>query len=594
MYLELNVKYKSLDSFKVDIPDFTILTGLNGAGKTQILQGILDNTLKVHKDSVEYYTHIRLFTSQSLAPNNSQPATREEVLSQEDSIRAVFSVYKLHRDEHRLHDYLLEMATIKQIASLRNKPVESLELDDFLFYARRVVKNDFFQQNFSLAVKTYLFQQELNNYKVFKNENLDTKLEVLTDEEFSKQFGEPPWEIINEVLALSRLDYYVEPPKNYDRDSSIIINLIRKSDNVSIMFQDLSSGEKIIMSLALALYNLKHPYQYEMPEVLLFDEVDASLHPSMTKQLLDVIQGLFVNERGIKVIMATHSPSTVALAAEESLFVVNKTGLKVEKTSKDEALRVLTSGVPSFSVNYQNRRQVFVESVNDVKFYEKLYNTLSPKLHKEVSLTFISSGDTKTDKNGMRISNCGQVEHIVTVLRNAGNNLVWGIIDRDKNNVDKAALRVLGSGNRYAIENYLFDPILLAALLVREKLISRESVGLLPHQTHVDFQTFSQEQLQHVVDTVCGILVQKNNESNDKASECHLINGKIVYVPDWYLNHHGHDLETLIVNAFNQLGEIKRGKEDTLKLEMIEKVIDEIPELLSNDVLELFLHIQQV
>ncbi len=48
MKLSLDIKYKSLEPFEVEIPDFTILTGLNGAGKSQILTAIARaNALKM-------------------------------------------------------------------------------------------------------------------------------------------------------------------------------------------------------------------------------------------------------------------------------------------------------------------------------------------------------------------------------------------------------------------------------------------------------------------------------------------------------------------------------------------------------------------
>src|SRR5207247_9494265 len=121
------------------------------------------------------------------------------------------------------------------------------------------------------------------------------------------------------------------------------------------------------MSLALSLYNSN--FDIEFPKIRLMNEPDAHLHHSMTRKFLDVIQNVFVNEKGVKVIMTTHSPSTVALAPEESIFLMNKTTPRIAKANKDEALRILTSGVPTLSINYENRRQVFVESKYDVEFY---------------------------------------------------------------------------------------------------------------------------------------------------------------------------------------------------------------------------------
>jgi hypothetical protein len=50
--------------------------------------------------------------------------------------------------------------------------------------------------------------------------------------------------------------------------------------------------------------------------------------------------------------MVTHSPSTIALAPEESIFVMNKEGEnRIEKSSKEKALDILTEGFVSLTNN---------------------------------------------------------------------------------------------------------------------------------------------------------------------------------------------------------------------------------------------------
>lgn len=55
-------------------------------------------------------------------------------------------------------------------------------------------------------------------------------------------------------------------------------------------------------------------------------------------------------------------------------------------------------------------------------------------------------------------------------LRGLGNDLVYGIIDHDKTNYSSNDIFVLGEGNRYTIENYIFNPIFVALLLIREQI----------------------------------------------------------------------------------------------------------------------------
>src|SRR6185312_12591379 len=187
------------------------------------------------------------------------------------------------------------------------------------------------------------------------------------------------------------------------------------------------------------------------------------------KQFFDVIDNVIIKEYGANVIMATHSPSTVALAPVENLFVINKgeKATSIETVDKDKALSILTAGVPSLSINYENRRQVVVESKYDAEYFETVYSLIKQKLKEGVSLNFISSGV------GGR-GNCDQVVDIVEKLNGFGNKSIYGIIDWDKKNQTSNNTKVLGENKRYSIESYIFDPVLMGYYLLREKLIDKK------------------------------------------------------------------------------------------------------------------------
>jgi hypothetical protein len=129
-----------------------------------------------------------------------------------------------------------------------------------------------------------------------------------------------------------------------------------------------------------------------MPDLILLDEVDAPLHPSMVLSLLRTIENVIVGQYGRKVIMATHSPSTVALAPEESVYLMDPSTRELHKVTRDAAMKSLTVGVPVLSINWENRRQVFVESKHDAIFYERIANIAQPYTVPGISLAFIGSG----------------------------------------------------------------------------------------------------------------------------------------------------------------------------------------------------------
>ena len=146
-----------------------------------------------------------------------------------------------------------------------------------------------------------------------------------------------PWDFINNILkTYSGFDYTISSPDkfNFDRYAyqqtrPFIPKLKNERKNVQIDYQSLSSGEHTLFALALCLFKTSSDNLF--PKLLLLDEVDSSLHPSMIENLFRVIKDVFL-QNGTKVILTTHSPTTIALVEEESIFVVNKEGRnRIEK-----------------------------------------------------------------------------------------------------------------------------------------------------------------------------------------------------------------------------------------------------------------------
>lgn len=601
--LVLDTDFKSLKPLTCDLPDFVILTGLNGAGKTQLLKAIEEKKMMIADESSANLNPKKYVTSQTLAPNNSTIVTREQlnakVLNLWNSYHQSY-LQQIKQNPNIKIENLFgnnnpQIRVIEKIAKDAAKDIDNLVVDDFYnFYPFQdgLDQTDVFYQNFSIFFKRYQDKYDENEYRQYLHDKKDQDISYMTEEQFYSTFGEPPWDLVNKIIVGANLDYHINNPIELNRDAPFELKLVNNFNGVEINFSDLSSGEKVLMSLGLALYNSN--LDIEFPKVLLMDEPDASLHPSMSKKFIDVIQNVFVKDKGVKVIVATHSPSTVALAPEEAIYIVSKNEPRVEKASKDKALRILTSGVPSFSVNYENRRQVFVESTNDVLFYEKLYKNLSELLESEISLCFISSGDSKTDKNGMKISNCGQVISITKALRAAGNRFVWGIIDWDTKNDSSEYVEVLGNGKRYSIENYILDPIFVSLLLYREKMVSNEDLGLEANENYMNIKKWDNSKIQLIADYTINKVKDKLQPTSETKISTQLINGYEIKIPDWYLHHQGHNLENLILEVFPQLNAIKKNREEALKLAILEKVVDDLPELLPIDLVELFRKVQTI
>ena len=301
----------------------------------------------------------------------------------------------------------------------------------------------------------------------------------------------------------------------------------------------LSSGERTLLAIAMTLYTgSKLGEAIELPRVLLLDEADASLHPSMVKSLLQVVREVFVGTYGVKVIMTTHSPTTVALAPEEALYTMRRSPSPRLRfaASRDEALNSLTVGLSTLSVRVENRRTVFVESEYDEGCYQELFRLLRPTLNTELSLEFVASG-----RGGQ--GNCDAVKYLVGKLRGSGNTTVWGVIDKDERAA--AGDGLVFNRERYAIENLALDPLILGAFLVREGTIGSEALGLEPNLRHFDLRG---EHAQRIVDAVSRTVAMADSDMELIAVD--YLGAFSVSVPKFWLAMRGHDLEARVCEVY--------------------------------------------
>ncbi len=638
--------HKSITSFPaVELPDFVVLTGVNGAGKSHFLQALESGFLRIEEVPHNPHTrNIRRFDWTNMVPNDSgsfagfqAKQERSQIWSQLSSFSAqlapqiqqiggqypALSKYNakqlilltpeklksegfsedestlIHQNIQHIAnsiDQTLTQQFIQQdpanrprlLAGIRaSTPLRLSAFEEEDFYENFPLTwqpVDMFQQSFARLFAEYQENYTTNQFKKFLNSQGENH-RTLSEEDFVTRYGVAPWVFVNNILEIAKLNFRINAPDKFDQ-RPYEPNLVDQITGIRVKFNDLSSGEKILMSFALCLYYAKDNRQIvEYPQVLLFDEIDAPLHPSMTQSLLRTIETVLIGQHKIKVILTTHSPSTVALAPEESLYVMRKGELsRLAKTSKDSSLSILMEGVPALSMNYENRRQVFTESHYDAEFYEGIYEKLKSHLTPEISLTFIAAGGAK---NG----GCAHVRDVVKKLHDGGNKTVFGIIDWDSTNSSTDRVKVLGEGLRYSIENYILDPILLAAFLFRERFVSRDDFKLTEEETHLDFARFDNSKLQGIANFVVNKVQQKlpNGIAADSI-ECRYVGGRSIQVPRWYITMQGHDLEGLLKTVFGELNRFHR--EGDLKRAIIEKVLDDLRSLIPDCFLKAFSSIQ--
>ncbi|MEB6676810.1 AAA family ATPase [Acinetobacter haemolyticus] len=567
MKYKLEKIYKSLKPFEIELPNFVILTGINGVGKTQVLHALTQNQGQLARIAIAdqiIENHQIKYIDKLLTPNDIHPIDRYSIDESEDfelhdqlfpayllllnylaefgQLPKTYEIFQQYNNERYGHQ-LVNSVNFKKIKEFIEN-ISTEKSQDFNFFKNNFPRNyrpqvnELFTHNFSQIFRTYQSLIFKNEFNQFLSERKGKNTNFLQGDEFIHVNGNPPWEIINNIIATATLDYMFEVPNDYDPNITYQPKFIKKSTGDSVQISELSSGEKILISLAFALYN--KDYVNQIPKLILLDETDASLHPSMAKQYLNILKNVFVKDLGVKIIITTHSPSTVALADEQDIFVVENSEQRIRKCSKDEALSVLTAGVPSLSINYENRKQVFVESPFDVKYYDAIYKILSPYLNKEVSLNFISSGDSRTDKNGDPVANSSQVKHITQTLRKHGNKSCFGIIDWDLNNLESEEGIIVNSlNNQYSIENCLLNPLFIGLLILLTKVGPHNEV----EYTFRNLDSSCSDTLNTIHDWILTKISSQFTTSDNNFTSIELNNSLVIKTPQWFTHHQGHELE---------------------------------------------------
>lgn len=387
MKITFAAKHLSIDQFNEVLTDnFIVLTGVNGSGKSHLLEAIEQKKVRIDDSDAHRVVkfNFETFRLENESSYNAQQisAERQEawaffenqvkpnVVSWKTGLGEAYTLLaeQCQRDKKPFWNAEgLSQAPYRQhLKNLFNSPhikanqaaigvysmiqqlpysIDEIRQDKFTsIYKPFSAKQDFLPMALGKIIWDYYIKYRSNQINEFENFKNGKTYAVLTEEEFIEAHGEKPWEIINSILTtFNSLEYRVNSPEGSDYFGNFALKLVHTSKTgLEVDFSSLSSGERVLMALVASIY--KSSSDNYFPDVLLLDELDASLHPSMMKNMLTVIQNVFL-QRGVKVILVTHSPTTIALSPEESIYVMNRSGLsRIEKKSRNEALSILTEG----------------------------------------------------------------------------------------------------------------------------------------------------------------------------------------------------------------------------------------------------------
>src|SRR6185437_5270368 len=186
---------------------------------------------------------------------------KEENLSIENKYRQYIQQVNSYMMNHfPQNEYRIFEPVLKRVMEEVKKPVELLTSEEFDYHYFPIsYKNNFLINNLTKMFADYWEKWELNSYNQYRNEKYNEVHKTYSNTEFINEFGEKPWDIINDIInTFGNLEYKVNSPKGLERGHDYKLNLISRTDpNVIIDFDRLSSGEKIMMALVVTLYKTK-------------------------------------------------------------------------------------------------------------------------------------------------------------------------------------------------------------------------------------------------------------------------------------------------------------------------------------------------
>ena len=486
--ITLNKKFKSLRPFTVEsLQNFVLVVGCNSTGKSQLLHlfsKIPEEIYNLKKDQ----DYKLLFGAEGINTNvikipNNPGSVSYPILSHEPP---------------NAHEHMF--------GSRNNGPWSDNHVG--LKWGGGSIPFNHIQAEYTNKIARLKTQQ------ITLNSN-NTDLEILTKisekrAELKLLEANPPEKEINHHLKIIGFPLKI----SLDKEKGLVF----KKDEVFLQIKDLSSSEQLLFTLFQYYYKWK--LSDDSLELVIFDEFDKSFDPENCQKLIHLINELFVDQ-GIKVVFSTHSPITVGLVDPSTTTLLSiehdREGGYVQKVNQEVVLTKQLQNIKNITVNLFESKEVFVEGSADKDYYTVVLNILQTsrlinsryRIDTSSPIQFLSTG-----QNGDQ-SDCTIVKDLVSSFRRGGKQSVFGVVDWDGIRSSTEEIFTLGENQRYAIDNYLLDPVVIIYLIIesrnRRSGVAKsindklETLGIVSSQTLVQIQDSGvlQEVVNIYFDTLC-------------------------------------------------------------------------------------------
>ena len=291
-------EYKGLKSIFLNfennnkVLNLTVLAGINGSGKTRVLESILDYFQKI-VNHIENENGAEIFFE----------TDEQNCLNQGYNPYMLYQILNYYNDENTFErGRKVVEKNLKVFPKIIYVPTE-------INFQKVEIASPMLVQEYSfLNIVDSILIKDVPSYIATKiiemaNDQEDTPMQEIRTAVFKE---------INEIFEILDLDIKISGISKNAKSIPIFTN----SSGDKFDINELSSGEKQLFLRTLAIRMLN-------PEnsIILIDEPELSLHPKWQQRIVDVYRKIGENNQ---IIIATHSPHILGSVKKENIMLLDK------------------------------------------------------------------------------------------------------------------------------------------------------------------------------------------------------------------------------------------------------------------------------
>ena len=357
------------------ILDVIVLAGVNGSGKTTILESIkdfFDNRNVNYNEPEKSNINLNIFFEE-FEKNNIEEAEKNCKDKYEHKLKELFYAlrdYEYNRKNNG--EYYSDL-----IANFFENPPK-------IIYVPAENKFENVETKSTTLLRKYQFINIINSnvikdipsYIATRRNYLATIEEDLTMKEITNKVVNE----INSIFDILELDVKLKGFSKDEKTMPIFENSAGEEFNIN----DLSSGEKQLFLRTLSIKMLE-----PKNSIILIDEPELSLHPKWQQRIIEVYKKIGENNQ---IIIATHSPHILGSVSSENIFILYRDengkieaktgdelyssyGQPVERVLKD-IMGLESVRTPKIEKDLEELRKLVDEDKYDTKEFKEKYNDL--------------------------------------------------------------------------------------------------------------------------------------------------------------------------------------------------------------------------